>query len=61
MAFRSGLVVTPALRESETVVDARIQLGGICPAAHPAIASGYQVPLAAIVKKPAASRYRRSA
>ena len=36
--------------------------GGISPPARPAVAPGYQVPLAAAVKKkPSALRYRRSA
>jgi hypothetical protein len=35
--------------------------GGISPQARPAVAPGYQVPLAAAAKKPAALRYRRPA
>ena len=38
-----------------------VSSGGISPAARPAIAAGYQVPLAAAVKRPAALRCRRSA
>jgi hypothetical protein len=38
-----------------------VSSGGTSPPARPAIAPGYQVPLAAAVKKPAALRCRRSA